>query len=639
MSAFHGTGDSMIVAREIYWNLGHWVTIPMYAVGALALGLLALGFWRLQRVWRSGRRLGRRDHPAARIAYFLRTTIDQSRVRRVRSGGLPHALFFWGFMALFVGTLLVMLQADLLEPLFDAQLLQGWFDCFFSLSMDAAGVAAIVGLALLAVRRFVIRPKGLETVFDDYLMHGLLFTILITGFVVEGARMAATEVRADSALAYWSPGGLLVAQTLKSVSVPALEILHQVMWWLHLGLAMGFVAVIPFTKFRHIFTTPFNYLLRPREGQDGIQALDLEDETVEEFGAAHVADLFWKDIYDADACTACARCQDFCPAWSTEKPLSPMKVVQQIGAVAACTPEASLPEVVSPDALWACTTCRACQEICPAEIEHVSKIIAMRRNLVMDLGELPSGAKLACRNIERNYNPWGIGWHERGSWAEKCGVNTAGSNGLGDYLYWVGCAGSFDDRNVQVARATAKVLKSAGVSVSVLGANERCCGDSVRRLGNEYLFQMLATENVATLNSLGVTRIVTHCPHCLNTLKNEYPAFGGHYEVVHHTILLAELIGQGRLNLRETAPALRVVFHDSCYLGRYQHEYAAPRKVLQSMAGVTLLEAQRNRGKSFCCGAGGGRMWMDEDIGRRINEARVEQLLAASPDLAPILFI
>jgi len=269
--------------------------------------------------------------------------------------------------------------------------------------------------------------------------------------------------------------------------------------------------------------------------------------------------------------------------------------------------------------------------------EHVNKIIDMRRSLVMDNGEFPQEARLACRNMEKNFNPWGMGWFSRGEWSKDSGVKMAGvDEPPTDYLYWVGCAGSYDERSRKISDSMVKIMREAGVNFSILGSEEKCCGDSARRMGNEYLFQTLATENIDLLKELGVTKIVTHCPHCLNTLKNEYPAFGGNFEVIHHTQMVSQLITQGKLQFRSDLADLKVAYHDSCYLGRYNGEYEAPRKILASVPGVSLVEASRNKSKSFCCGAGGGRMWMEEHGGKRINGMRVDQLLEKEPEAVSV---
>jgi Fe-S oxidoreductase/nitrate reductase gamma subunit len=609
--------------REIYWNVGHWVIIPMYALVALVFGLVAYGFLRRYRIWRSGKPLDRRDHLGSRIAYFVRTTLDQKRVLRVMGGGLPHALFFWGFVALFVGTLLVMLQADLLHPVFGITILKGRFYKAFSLVTDVAGLVAIAALAALLIRRFVIRPKGLVTIADDYLMHGLLFAILITGFLIEAARMAVTEVPTGASLASWSPGGLLLAQAFGGLGAESLATMHRAIWWIHLGLVFAFISVIPFTKLRHMFTTPVNYLIRSHDAKGTMLTLDLEDETAEQFGAAHVGDLRWKDIYDADACTACKRCQDRCPAWSTEKPLSPMTLVQEIGAVAFRDSAEELVQAISADAIWACTTCRACQEICPAEIEHVDKIIELRRNLVLMEGAFP-GAEVesAARSTEMSGNPLGLTGSARADWAEDLSLPIVPCDDPIEVLYFVGCYASFDPRNQKVARAFVEICHAAGVRVGILGKREKCCGEPMRKLGNEYLYRMMAADNIAAIAGSGATRVVATCPHCFNTLKRDYRELGLEVTVEHHTTFIGGLIESGRLAV-SPAP-LQCTYHDSCYLGRYMDLYAEPRAVLAAI-GASVTEMVKHREESFCCGGGGGRVLADERLGTRISAARVLQ--------------
>ncbi|HEY6008115.1 MAG TPA: respiratory nitrate reductase subunit gamma, partial [Geobacteraceae bacterium] len=401
----------MEATREIYWNVGHGVIGPMYLFAFAALGLCAWGFWRRLPVYRQGKPLHRLDQLSRRITLMVRTMLGQSQVLRVLDPGSLHALFFWGFGLLFIGTLLIMAQADFSQPLFQVQFLKGSFYKIYSLVLDSAGAVAIVMLGGLLVRRFIVRPKDLPTIRDDYVIHALLFAILVTGFVVEGVRMASTEIGANPELARFSPVGLLVGQFFVGMGAAELSLVHKGLWWVHFFLAMGFIVAIPFTKLRHIFTTSVNYLFSDLGPKGAIATINLEEEGIEQFGAARVTDLTWKDIFDADACTSCKRCQDRCPAWATDKPLSPMKVVQQIGEVAFVTPEASLCDTVTQDVLWACTTCRACQEICPASIEHVNKILEMRRNLTLMEGAFPGDeVRTAVNNLEVNGNPFGLAY-------------------------------------------------------------------------------------------------------------------------------------------------------------------------------------------------------------------------------------
>jgi nitrate reductase gamma subunit/ferredoxin len=383
----------------------------------IALGLCAWGFYLRLPVYRIGKALNRLDELPSRVKLYLANSFGQLRVLSVRVPGTLHTIFFWGFLLLFIGTLLVMVQADFTDPLFSIRFLRGAFYKIFKVVLNSAGCAAIVMLLVLAVRRFVIRPEGLETIRDDYVSHILLLVILVTGFVLEGARMAVTELHYNPELVRFSFGGLPAAWLLDGMDVGIIRNLHKGLWLFHLLLAMGFIACIPFTKLRHLFITSTNYLFTDLRPKGAIETIDIEDETRERFGATQLPDIVWKDIFDADACTVCKRCQDRCPAWATGKPLSPMKVVRQIGEIAFDAPEANLIDTVTRDVLWACTTCRACQEICPANIEHINKIIEMRRHLALMEGEFPGDeVKSAIGNLEVNGNPFGMGFAERGAW-------------------------------------------------------------------------------------------------------------------------------------------------------------------------------------------------------------------------------
>jgi len=623
----------MEMTREIYWNVGPGAVLPMYLLSVAALALLGWGIWRRLPVYRQGRPLNRFDRLPERLQLLLGNLLGQVRVRRGSRAGAAHAGFFWGFALLFVGTLLIMLQADLLGPLFGVNLLQGAFYQLFSLTLDLAGLAALLMLGGLLVRRFVLRPEGLQTTADDYLLHGLLFAILLTGFAIEGARMAATELPYNPALAVWSPVGKLVAHGLLGLSAGALVALHQGLWWLHLLLALALIAAIPFTKLRHILTTSANYLFADLGPKGGLVTLDLEDDSVEQFGAAQVKDLTWKDLFDGDACTSCQRCQERCPAHATGKPLSPMKLVQQIGATAATDPAASLVEAIGSDALWACTTCRACQESCPASVEHVNKIIELRRNLTLMEGDFPGDeVRTAVGNLEVNGNPFGMAFAGRGDWAEGLPVTVLEEDADVDLLYFVGCYAAFDRRNQEVARNFVRICAAAGLKVGILGKEEKCCGEPARKLGNEYLYQMLAAENIERIKGYGVKQIVTSCPHCTNTLGRDYRDLGLEVPVEHYAPFLARLLAEQRLPLREGEP-FPVTYHDSCYLGRYLDLYQEPRQLLQAVGG-RIVEMPRSGAESFCCSAGGGRIFAEEKLGSRINVARVQMAQATG---APLL--
>jgi Fe-S oxidoreductase/nitrate reductase gamma subunit len=622
----------MEATREIYWNVGHGVVLPMYLITLLALAACGYGCWKRVEVYRRGKPVDRLDNLGERISLLGRNLFGQIRVLRVAGPGIPHALFFWGFAVLFIGTLLVMAQADVSQPLFGVKILTGNFYKFYSLVLDLAGGAAALTLFGLALRRFVARPEGLKITRDDYLMHCLLGAIIVTGFFAEGVRMAATELRQNPDLARFSPIGLMVAKQFADLDLQSLAQLHKLWWWVHLLLVSGFLVAIPWTKFRHLLTTPANYLFTDLREKGSIATINLEEEGVEQFGADKVADLSWKDIFDADACTSCKRCQDRCPAHGTEKPLSPMKVVQQIGEVAFGNPAANLIETVSQDALWSCTTCRSCQEICPASVEHVNKIIEMRRNLVLMQGEFPGEeVMVAVNNVEVNGNPFGMAYAGRGGWAEGLGVAQLSEGDEADILYFVGCYASFDKRNQEVAKSFVKICNAAGVKVGILGKEEKCCGEPLRKLGNEYLYQMTAQENIELIKGYDVQKIVTTCPHCLNTLGRDYRDLGLDVEVEHYTVFIDRLIKEGRLSLE--SHTFDYTYHDSCYLGRYKDIFEEPRNVLHVVGG-RISEMARSGLESFCCGAGGGRILAEEKLGSRINVKRVKM---AEETGAPLL--
>lgn len=622
----------MEATREIYWNVGKVVVWPMYGIFALALSVFLYGFYRRFVVYRQGKALDRFDRLWKRISLFLKNMIAQTRVLRVPGPGSFHAFFFWSFGVLFIGTLLVMAQVDFTQPVLGLVFLKGSFYKIFSLALDAAGFVGLLALGGLLVRRFLIKPEGLETIGDDYVVHALLFAILVTGFVIEGVRMAATELRTNPGLALFSPFGMLIGKLFLNMTSEAQSLVHKMLWWVHFLLAMSFIAIIPFTKLRHIFTTSANYLFADLAPKGSIATTNLEDEGTGQFGAAKVTDLTWKDIFDADACTSCKRCQDRCPAYVTGKPLSPMKIIKQIGETAFTNPGADLAETIGADSLWACTTCRACQEICPASIEHVNKILEMRRNLSLMQGAFPGDeVRTAINNIEVNGNPFGLAFAGRGEWADGLDVKIMERDSDVDVLYFVGCYASFDKRNREIARSFVKICNAAGIRVGVLGKEEKCCGEPVRKMGNEYLYQTVAAGNIEVIKGYGVKKIVTTCPHCFNTLGRDYQDLGFEINVEHYSTFVNGLISGNRLKLKPEP--FEFTYHDSCYLGRYKDIFVEPRAVLKA-AGGHLTEMEQSGYESFCCGAGGGRIMAEEKLGTRINVARIKMAQATG---APLL--
>ena len=622
----------MEATRQIYWNIGHGVVIPMYILAFAAFGVIARGFLQRLPIWRQGKALDRFDRYDERVKRMLSEVFSQTKIYRVTDGGVFHSIFFWSFLILFAGTMLVMIQADFFTPVLQVNLLSGEFYKVFSLLLDVAGIAAIVMLAGLFIRRFVVQPKGLEIVKDDYIVLQLLFAILITGFLIEGARMAATELQQNPELARFSPGGLLAGQLFTSMTAGTLLVTHKILWWFHFVLVLGFFCAIPYTKLRHILTTSANAFFAPFEPKGAIATINLEDESVEQFGAATISDLSWKDVFDADACTSCKRCQDRCPAATTDKPLSPMKLIKQIGELAEGSPAGSLIETVGQDALWACTTCRACQDICPANIEHVNKIIEMRRNLTLMEGAFPGDeVKTAVNNIEVNGNPFGLAYAARGEWADGLQLSVMEQDSDVDILYFVGCYASFDKRNQTIARNFIKICNAAGVKVGILGKEEKCCGEPVRKLGNEYLYQMTANENIELIKAYNVKKIVTTCPHCFNTLARDYKDLGLDVPVEHYSTYINSLLNGDQLKL--TPEPFSFTYHDSCYLGRYMDIIDQPRAIL-ARAGGSLTEMAKSGCDSFCCSAGGGRIIAEEKLGSKISEVRIRM---ATDTGAPLL--
>ena len=609
----------MGATREIFWNTGHGAVIVMYLLALATIAVMAQGFRRRFALWRKGRPLDRADHPLQRLSRLLADTISQRKVARVADGGVPHAMLFWAFLLLFAGTLLVMAEADVLTPLFHVNLLSGNFYRLFSLVLDLAGLLAILALGVLAARRFVIRPPGLESTPADVAIHFLLLAILVTGFIVEGFRMAATELRGNPELALWSPIGCLFATMFVGMTDHAQRMAHQALWWLHMLLGLGFLAIIPWTKLRHIATTSGNSFFEPREPKGTLAAVDLEDENVERFGASAIGDLTWKDLFDADACMKCGRCQERCPAYLTGKPLSPMKVIADIEDVAESSSKDGLIDAVSCEAIWACTTCAACEEICPASVEHVGKIIEMRRSLALMEGQFPGDeARRACDAIEINGNPFGLSHATRGDWAKGLPVKAAKSEA--EILYFTGCYAAYDPRNRKVAASFVRICEAAGVTVATLGSAERCCGEPARKLGNEYLYRMVAESNIDAFRAVKAQRIVTACPHCFNTLARDYRELGLETPVEHHSTFIRRLLGEGRLRLNPAT--FSATCHDSCYLTRYQDIVDEPRQLVQA-AGGRLAEMERSGTETFCCGAGGGRILAEEKLGTPIVVERL----------------
>jgi Fe-S oxidoreductase/nitrate reductase gamma subunit len=619
--------DRVIATREVYWNVGHvWV---MYVLFVAAAVVFAHGLYLHVRAWRIGRP-ARADFSLERLRGLAYYGFGQARLLRQRYAAIFHPLFFAGFGLLFIGTLVVTADVH-----FGTRIMQGAFYLYFqSLVLDIAGLCAMSGLAMALCRRLLFRPARLTNTWRDAIAAPALLVILLTGYSLHGLRIVATQ----DPWAAWAPISALVGAFYAAI-LPASSIrpLHASLWWFHLMLVLSLMAALPYLKLLHIFTAPLNIYFRRLDRKGAVlQPIDLA--TGQKFGVESIDEFTWKSLLDLDACTECGRCQDACPAYASGKPLSPKSLILDLRgqlAVDAANRAPLIGGTIAEETLWSCTTCMACMEACPVFIEHVPKIVDMRRYLVMEEGRFPDSMQQALRNLESRGQPYQGNNASRLDWCKGLDVKILGPGASADYLYWVGCSTALNVRNQKVARAFVEILASAGVDFGILGNEENCTGDPARRMGNEYLFQTLAQQNIATLRSHGVRKIVTTCPHCMNALKNEYAPFGADFEVFHHSELLARLTTEGRIPAAGRS-AGAITFHDPCYLGRYNGVLDEPRAVLEAVAGVPIVEMPRHREASFCCGAGGGRMWMEEPSEKRVSNLRAREALATGAQVLSV---
>ena len=619
--------------REIFWNIGADKGLVVYLLGLISVAILFYGLYRRSFLWRkvsAARERVALDHLRERIIALLMDGLFQRRLLREYYPGMMHAFILWGFILLFLGTLTIALQEDLCVPLMGLSFLKGPFYLCFKLVLNIAGIAAVLVVIMALVRRYGIRPDRLTRSPENGVILIWILFILITGFVLEGLRICSLKNTWEA----WAIGGWGVSKIVAGLGSEGFSVLslHRTMWWIHLIAAFGFIAYIAYSKLLHMITSPANIFVRAT-ARPGVLSPILRFDGSQPFGASRITDFTLRQMFDFDACTQCGRCQDNCPAHLSEKPLSPKNVIETLkaawlekGRVLRMGQEGNNGKgLLEEDVIWACTLCMACLESCPVYISSFDKIIDLRRDLVLMKSRFFPEVGTFFRNVETFGDTFGKGRAYRENWTGGMDIPKLTEGVPGDLLYWVGCQAAYHDRGSLIAAALAGLFRKAGIDFGVLGKDENCCGDPIRRMGNEYLFQKIAKRNIDLLKRLRFKRIVTYCPHCFNMLKNEYPQLGGDFEVIHYTELLRDLMVKGSLKV-EKGMEKAVVYHDPCYLARANGIGRGPREILKAIPGTRLLESRRSERATFCCGAGGGHMWMREIRGKKINEVRLKEL-------------
>lgn len=611
-----------------------WQTFVFLVVAAGAFGFSGRKVATLLRLMRAHRGKDfRLNKLPERVGATILNVLGQKAVLKKPVIGIIHTTIFWGFMIITIGTL-----EQFASTLYGGANFEFIGETAYSALvavMDFFTAGVFLAVVFAAVRRFIVRPKHLGQSSDANII--LLFTgaLMVSIMLMNGFHILAYQPAYAEAFG----ASLWISHILAGFdfSPEAAANLGTFFKWVHMAIVLGFAMYIPSSKHLHVLAAGPNTFFKTMGWEKGMKTINFEDESVTQYGAGKVTDMSWKDALDYYSCTECGRCQEVCPAWNTKKPLSPKKIIHDLKMNLYANKEKALAgkhEEVGPvidanvteDVIWACTSCRACEVACPVFIEQTDKIYSIRRNLVMMESKFPAEVQTVFKNMETNATPWAFSAEDRDKWADGADVPRVKADAAVDHLLWVGCAGSYDDRAKKVMLSFVSLLKKADVNFAILGKEEKCTGDSARRIGNEYLFQTLAKDNVATLAKYNIKKIITTCPHCFNTLKNEYPDFGGQYEVFHHTVFLSELVKQGKLKPNKQIDEI-VAYHDSCYMGRWNGKFEEPRNLVSAVTKGGVTEMKANHERSMCCGAGGGRMWMEEKIGDRVNVVRTEQAL------------
>jgi len=603
-------------------------------LGGLILFILCFGFCRRYRLWHIGTGRIRWGQWRERWKGLFVNVLGHGAIFKKFFPGLSHFLLFWSLLILGLGVITVIVQEYLFFPLLKVRIIDSMTYPYLRLLFDLFGVLGGLGTILLMIRRYILKPRELDEQRTDLFSLMVLFSLFITGFLITGIRNQIYH----SPYSSWSPVADSMASFLMlwKMDEGRLLVFFSLFWWSHLFLSVVFFSYIPFSKLLHLFSSPLSILLRNLEPKGVLKKINLE--ASDSFGVTHLGEFTWKDLLELDGCTRCGRCQENCPAHLTEKHLNPKGVIQNLKRhleTFSQTEDRSklIGGVVKEEEIWECTTCRNCLEHCPVFIEPMNKLLEFRRSLVLNQGKVPRETHSAFRNIERKGNPWGFDSSKRMWWTKELGVKEVVPGEKTDLLFWVGCYGSYDDRNIKVAESLVRILNQAGMNFGVLGNSEWCCGIDLRRMGNEYLFQVNVEKNIEQLKRLDFKKMITLCPHCFNTLKNEYAQFGANFEVIHYSTLVEELIQQNKVRIRRGDEKIKITYHDSCYLGRYNDGYEPPRQILRAMEDFSFAEMERNRDKAFCCGGGGCHMWMEERAGKRINETRIRQALDKEADI------